>query len=113
MEEWWGYGLFFIFAAVAQILFGIALVTDALNEKDWGPGWQAAKRNLFLLGIVGNLAVVALYVVTRTVGIPFFGPEAGQREAVAVIDVVSKATELALVVLLFRLWRDVPRPSGA
>lgn len=113
LEEWWGYGLFFLFAAAAQILFGIAVVTDAINAKDWGKGWEQALRTFYLLGIVGNLAIVVLYLVTRTVGIPYLGPEAGEREPVAVIDVVSKVTELALVFLLFRLWRRVPLPPSA
>lgn len=113
LDEWWGYGLFFFFAAAAQILYGIALLTDAIDPKLWGPGWEQAKRNLLLLGIAGNLAIISLYLVTRTVGIPFFGPEAGEIEAVAPIDVASKATELALVVLLFQLWRHAPATPSA
>src|SRR5689334_9487987 len=34
--EWWGYGLFFAFAALGQLLFGLALLTDAVNERDTG-----------------------------------------------------------------------------
>src|SRR5687768_15243043 len=68
-EAWWGYGLFFVFAASAQVLFGLALLTNAINPNDFGPGWARAKQILYLLGIIGNSLIVGLYVLTRTQGI--------------------------------------------
>ncbi|HEV8043664.1 MAG TPA: hypothetical protein VGP38_00660, partial [Rubrobacter sp.] len=59
-EEWWGYGIFFLVAAVAQGFYGLALLRR--------PG-----QPLLVLGVGLNLAVVVLYVVTRTIGVPFFG----------------------------------------
>jgi hypothetical protein len=56
-EEWWGYGAFFLVAAAAQILYvPIVLLLPT--------------RIVLLGGIVGNLAIVVLYLLTRTVGIP-------------------------------------------
>nr|MBA3473191.1 hypothetical protein [Rubrobacter sp.] len=66
-EEWWGYGIFFLAAALAQGLYGLALLRQ--------PG-----QPLLVLGVGLNLAVVVLYVVTRTAGVPFFGPHAGEVE---------------------------------
>ena len=64
-EEWWGYGVFFLVAAAAQILYvPIVLLLPT--------------RIILLGGIAGNLAIVVLYLLTRTVGIPLFGPEAGE-----------------------------------
>src|SRR5215203_6437605 len=63
-EEWWGYGAFFLVAAAAQVLY-VPLVLL----------WPT--RIVLLLGIAGNLAIAVLYLLTRTVGIPLFGPEAG------------------------------------
>ena len=63
------------------------------------------RRSILLLGIVGNLAIIALYVMTRTLGIPFFGPHAGEVEAVGIIDLASKVLELALVIVLVALLR--------
>ncbi len=102
--EWWGYGAFFLLVAVAQGLYGLALLAR--------PG-----RALFFLGIGGNLAVVSLYVVTRTVGVPFFGPHAGEVEAVGLTDSVAAVLEVALVVALGALcWRarlpEVSSPVG-
>jgi hypothetical protein len=98
-NEWWGYGLFFVFAATAQALLGLALLTDAINERDSGAGWLRAKARLYWAGILGNLAIMALYIVTRTRGVPL-GPERGTVEPIAALDAASKAAEVVLVALL-------------
>jgi len=91
LEEWVGYGLFFIAAAAAQGVYSVLLLY--LGPAKW----------LLWAGIIGNASIVGLYAVTRTIGIPFFGPEAGEIEAVGVLDTISKVTELALIVCLWRL----------
>ena len=97
LEEWWGYGTFFLGAAMAQGLYGLALLR-------WS--WQP----LLLLGIGGNLAVIVLYGISRTVGIPFFGPHVGEVEGVGIADLFATTSELALVVaLLGVLLRGLPR----
>ncbi len=96
-EEWWGYGAFFLVSAVAQGSYGAALL-------------RRPSRPLLLLGIWGNLSIVALYLATRTVGIPFFGPHAGEVEGVGVADLSATAAELALVFALGAvLLRGLPR----
>src|SRR5215211_3984032 len=73
-EEWWGYGTFFLMVSVAQAGY-VALLL----------GRPAV--SFFVLGIGGNLAIIALWLTTRTVGIPFFGPHAWEVEALGVLDV--------------------------
>ena len=90
LAEWWGYGAFFLIIALAQGLFGVALLR-------W-PG-----RSLFLAGIFGNLGIVAFYIITRTAGIPFIGPHAGEVHAAGTLDLFSVAAELALVGTLVAL----------
>ncbi len=97
-EEWWGYGIFFLAAALAQGLYGLALLRR--------PG-----QPLLVLGVGLNLAVVVLYVVTRTVGVPFFGPHAGEVEGIGVIDLSAMMAELALIVALTALLRSGQRPN--
>jgi hypothetical protein len=97
-EEWWGYGMFFLMAAVAQVVYVPLLLR-----------WP--NRTVLLLGIAGNSAIVLLYLFTRVVGIPLFGPEAGEVEGVGIIDVCATSSEAAIVValgalLLWRLARD-------
>ena len=96
-EEWWGYGAFFLISAVAQGAYTGALLR-----------WP--RRPLLLLGIGGNVSIIVLYLLTRTVGIPFFGPHAGEVEGVGVADLCATTSELALVVaLLWVLLRGLPR----
>ena len=62
-EEWWRYGVFFMLVAAAQGLYGPALI-------------KSPRRPVLLLtGVGGNLAIIVLYLVTRTVRVPFFGPQ--------------------------------------
>jgi len=93
-EEWWGYGMFFLVAGVVQVVYVPLLVR-----------WP--NQTVLLLGIAGNSAIVLLYLFTRVVGIPFFGPEAGEVEGVGIIDVCATSSEAAVVVALgvLVLWR--------
>jgi hypothetical protein len=93
-QEWWGYGTFFLVAAVAQVAYVPLLLR-----------WPS--RSVLVLGIVGNSAIVLLYLLTRGVGIPLFGPEAGEIEEVGIIDVCATSSEAAIVVALgaLLLWR--------
>jgi hypothetical protein len=93
-QEWWGYGTFFLVAAVAQAVYAPLLLR-----------WP--NRRILLLGIAGNSAIVLLYLVTRVVGVPLFGPEAGKVEGVGIIDACATASEAAIVVALgaLVLWR--------
>ncbi|MDQ3362874.1 MAG: twin-arginine translocation signal domain-containing protein [Actinomycetota bacterium] len=97
-EAWWGYGVFFLSAAVVQGLYGVVLLRR--------PG-----RTLLLLGLVGNLALVLLYTVTRTAGVPFFGPHAGEVEGMEVLGLSAVFAEAALVVALAVLLRPARRPG--
>ena len=95
---WWGYGLFFLVAAAAQIVYGVMLA------------FEEPSLNWLKAGLLGNSLVVGLYLVSRTVGIPLVGPARGVVEPVGLVDVVSKAAELGLVVSLVMMYR-ARRPS--
>ena len=86
-EEWRGYGTFFLAVASAQGFYSVVLLR-----------WP--RQLIFYLGIGGNLAIIVLYIVTRTVGIPFFGPHAGEVEEVGVVDLCAAMSELALAMAL-------------
>ncbi|MGH2536352.1 MAG: hypothetical protein ACRDHL_03040 [Candidatus Promineifilaceae bacterium] len=85
--EWFGYGLFFLAAAAAQLAYAALLLKHKTD------------RTLLMAGIVGNGLILALYLITRTIGIPV-GPAVGEVEPVAAWDAISKITELALIVCL-------------
>ena len=63
------------------------------------------------LGIVVNLGIIVLWAWTRTIGIPLFGPHAGEVEPVGTIDIVSKLAEAGVVALLVLTLRQ-PDAAG-
>ncbi|MFL6031930.1 MAG: hypothetical protein ACJ73Y_04065 [Rubrobacteraceae bacterium] len=84
-EAWWGYGTFFLICAVSQLLYIPVMLR-----------WPA--RPVLLLGVAGNLAVVILWLATRTTGIPLFGPHAGEVEEVGALDLACTFAEVGIVV---------------
>ncbi len=86
-REWWGYGAFFLASALAQVLYVPLLL-------------GRPSRGILLLGIGGNLAIVSLYLLTRTVGIPLFGPHAGEVEGAGFMDLCATTSELGIAAAL-------------
>jgi hypothetical protein len=99
-REWWGYGLAFFLMAAAQGFFSGAVLF-----------WP--RRSVFVAGIAGNAAILALYALTRTVGIPLVGPQAGQVEAVGFADLAAAIAEVALLIALVQLLRAPPARAPA
>jgi hypothetical protein len=97
-DEWWGFGLFFVASAVAQLVWAVAVM---------------ASRSRFLIwvGVIGNAAIVLLWVVTRTVG-TLVGPEPATPEPIGLADSVATAFELIIVVAgTWLAWSDGIRPA--
>lgn len=89
------YGEFFAVAASSQLAWASLVIFRP-------------RRELLVAGLAGNLAILALWAITRTVGIPF-GPEAGEIEAVGVLDAIASVLEVALVICC--VWA-LTRPIG-
>ena len=53
-----------------------------------------------IAGVAGNLAIVGLYLLTRTTGIPVFGPGAGEVEGIGFADVCATTSELGISIAL-------------
>jgi len=90
--EWVGFGVFFTLIAILE---GAVAIAVALAP---------ARRTVCLAGIVISLGTVAVWAVSRTVGVPF-GPEPGEPEAVGVADVICSALEVVTAVALVPLLR--------
>ena len=94
-DEWWGFGAFFIASGIAQLAWALLAVT-----------WPS--RLLFWMGVLGNAAIVALWIVTRTAG-TLLGPDPHTPEPVGLGDTV--ATGFEVVIVAGALWlaaRGVP-----
>jgi hypothetical protein len=99
-QEWWGYGAFFLAAAAGQLLFTVLLL-----RRTWS--W------LPLAGIAGNVAIIGMYVLSRTNGPPL-GPHSGRPEDAGPLDLVATAAEFGVIVALVALLpRAVARPTVA
>lgn len=86
------YGVFFLVISWAQIIWPVILL------------WRPSRLWLWL-GIAGNAAVIAVYVASRTAGLPF-GPDLHSPESVGALDVVSCVLEFGLIaVCAALLWR--------
>lgn len=101
LEEWWAYGLFFLAASAFQLGYGLLLLTQGI--EGWG-GWPAVRRRVALIGLLATLAILALWTVSRTVGVPL-GPEAFEPERAGAIDVAATALEVVLAGCLAFLLR--------
>jgi hypothetical protein len=84
---WWGYGVLYLVCALAQGFFSAFL---------WR--WPQS-RVICLAGIWGNLAVIVLYVVSHTWGIPF-GAGVGHIEDPDVVGMITAVAQVGIVIAL-------------
>jgi hypothetical protein len=95
LRQWWAYGAFFLAAGAGQALFAPLIL-------------QRPRRWLVLVGIAGNVAIVGLYVLTRTAGPPV-GPHARVPEPTGAVDLATTAAEVVLVAVLMTMLRGRAR----
>lgn len=95
LREWWVFGVFFVAVATVQLGWAIWI----LRHPTTAGGYLAAA--------VGNLAVAAVWAVSRVTGLPI-GPEPWEPEAVHRVDLLASAQEVVLAVAALRLWRHPP-----
>jgi len=93
-EEYWLFGAFFAVVTCLQALWTALIFGDPSN------------RRILLAGAVGNGALVAVWAISRTVGVPL-GPHAWQPEPAGVADVLSTLDELGAVVLIAAILAGV------
>jgi hypothetical protein len=87
--------MFFLVTGVLQALYAVAILR-------WPSIW------LVLGGIAGNLAIVGMYVLSRTDGIPM-GPHTGVKEGAGAVDLATTGAEIVLVAVLLTLLPSRPR----
>lgn len=91
------FGLFFTAAALAQIGWAVAMVVRPT-------------RALLSAAIVGNAAVITLWLLTRTIGLPGFLMEG--TEAIGLWDSSCLLWELTVVIACTHLLRQQGRPAS-
>jgi hypothetical protein len=94
LDEYALYAVFFEVLASGQFLLGVAL-------------YRSPTRTLLITGAAGSLLVVALWIVSRTAGLPI-GPVAWSPEPVGILDVLASADEAVLALLVLFQLRSAP-----
>jgi hypothetical protein len=90
--ETWSHGLFFAAVAWLQLALAVAIIAHP-------------SRRIFALATL-NIAVIATWVISRTVGAPF-GPNSGVAEDVGIPDLIATALEAVIVAgSAVLLWRS-------
>jgi hypothetical protein len=89
--ETWVYGVFFVTLATLQVATAVLVLVRP-------------SRHLAAALALANVAVVVLWAVSRTSGLPL-GPQAGEVEAVGALDVLATGFELVVVAGCWALWR--------
>jgi hypothetical protein len=95
LTEYVPLGIGFVAAGVLQIGWGVAI---ALRDS----------RRLLYVGAAGSLLFLGVYVLSRTVGLPF-GPEAFEPEAFGAADLLCCALEVPVALGAYVLAR---RPTA-
>ena len=95
LREWVPFGVFFLVLGAAQLAWA-ALV------------WVRPTRSLLITGAIANAGVVALWLLSRSAGIPI-GPEHWSPEAMGFADVVCSTYETLIVVTIWTLLRESDR----
>lgn len=83
-SHWWLYGVFFLSLAYGQVLWGVAVLRRPVSDRT------------LRAGAIANLAIVAAWLFSRTIGVPF-GPEDGRAEPVGIMDVAAQLDQIVLV----------------
>jgi hypothetical protein len=91
-------------------LYGVFFTVAAASQLGWAAWLLVSKGRRWLvgLGLAGNVAMVALWAVSRTVGLPL-GPEAGSVESIGKLDIIATTAEVGLVAVC--VWMLVRRPQ--
>jgi uncharacterized membrane protein YozB (DUF420 family) len=108
IREWWGYGVFFILAALVQVMYGVALLLKPWQYDETG-GIRASgvgnARAIYLAGLIFTVVLIVLYLITRMAGIPMVGPMAGEVEPFDPLSLLAQGIHVVLAVHLYVLAR--------
>ena len=78
-----GQNIFFIIVGIASIIVAVWMLKNKRNSKI-----------PYIIAAVGSLGIIILYIITRTVNIPYLGLEA----EVNTIDILSKVLQVGIII---------------
>jgi hypothetical protein len=108
LPAWWGYGIFFIVAALGQVAYGGVLLFKPWQYDETGGirvSGTGNARTFYMAGLILTIAFIALYLITRTLGVPLMGPLAGVVEPFDPLGLLTQAIHVVLAIHLYALAR--------
>lgn len=96
LSEWPAAGVFFILLTAAEVAIAVAVL------------FAPRQRTVLLTAAVISLGPLALWLYSRTAGLPF-GPAAGIPEAVSLPDCAASALEIGALLAALVLFRSTGR----
>jgi hypothetical protein len=94
-DSWFDGGAFALFIAMAQLMYGVALL---LMSDQFTRSW-------LMVGIAGNGLLVGLYSLTRTIELPWLPPDLATPWPIEFSDLVTVIAETGALVCLILLFR--------
>lgn len=88
--HYWLFGAFFAVLTYAQVVWAVRVYRRPDDHR------------VMMAGAIGGLVIVGIWLVSRTVGLPF-GPWAHRAEPVGIADVTASLDELVLAGLVFAM----------
>jgi quinol-cytochrome oxidoreductase complex cytochrome b subunit len=85
---------FFIIVAVAYVVVGICIAITKYRHKI-----------PYIISIIGSLALIAFYIATRTINIPYIG----LQDDIGTLDIVTKLLQAAIVAISIYLLIKITR----
>lgn len=101
----WGASLIHVEAATTHlqesVTFSVFFALLALTQALWGIVlYFSPSPKTLVFGAATSVLVSALWVVSRTSGLPF-GPDGGAPEGIGILDSVATGDEIVIAVLVF------------
>jgi hypothetical protein len=107
-QEYVLYGVFFLIISWAQLIWAAGLCwrpAHLWTSRGAPQGTRLWQRLWLWLGIAGNALILAVYIASRTAGLPF-GPDLHHAEPAGALDVMSCVLEFTLITgCAALLWR--------
>lgn len=89
LDQDWTFAAFFLTTGMVQLIAAVLLLRPRPAAWSW-------------FGIVGSLAVIATWLISRSLGLPF-GAEPGTAEEIGMADAAASAAE-AITIVALALW---------
>ena len=102
LTEWWGFSAYFVTVGAFQFFYGFGLLLKPWRYDESGDmriNPDRYGRSYYVLGLVLSVSIIVLYIISRTSGMPFFGPDA-KAQSFTILSLVPVVENLPLIYCL-------------